>query len=291
MFKPVDSKVDFPDLEKQIQLWWDENNIVDQYLVRNKNASKTYSFIDGPITANNPMGVHHAWGRSYKDLFLRYKTMQGYEQRYQNGFDGQGLWIEVEVEKELGFHSKRDIEKYGVDKFVDLCKARVEKFANIITDQSKRLGYWMDWDDSYHTMSDQNNYTIWHFLKKCHEKGWIYQGTDVMPWCPRCGTGLSEHEIVTEGYKEIVHPGLFIKLPIIGRDEEYLLIWTTTPWTLTSNIAAAVHPEKKYSKVRTEKGILYLIKGREQSLNLEFEHISDLPGDELIGLDYKGPFD
>ena len=106
----------------------------------------------------------------------------------------------------------------------------------------------MDWDDSYHTMSDQNNYTIWHFLKKCHEKGWIYQGTDVMPWCPRCGTGLSEHEIVTEGYKEIVHPGLFIKLPIIGRDEEYLLIWTTTPWTLTSNIAAAVHPEKKYSK-------------------------------------------
>ena len=127
MFKPVDSKVDFPDLEKQIQLWWDDNNIVDQYLVRNKDASKTYSFIDGPITANNPMGVHHAWGRSYKDLFLRYKTMQGYEQRYQNGFDGQGLWIEVEVEKELGFHSKRDIEKYGVDKFVDLCKARVEK--------------------------------------------------------------------------------------------------------------------------------------------------------------------
>ena len=291
MFKPVDSKVDFPDLEKQIQLWWDENNIVDQYLIRNKDASKTYSFIDGPITANNPMGVHHAWGRSYKDLFLRYKTMQGYEQRYQNGFDGQGLWIEVEVEKELGFHSKRDIEKYGVDKFVDLCKARVEKFANIITDQSKRLGYWMDWDDSYHTMSDQNNYTIWHFLKKCHEKGWIYQGTDVMPWCPRCGTGLSEHEIVTEGYKEIVHPGLFIKLPIIGRDEEYLLIWTTTPWTLTSNIAAAVHPEKKYSKVRTEKGILYLIKGREQTLNLEFEHISDLPGEELIGLEYKGPFD
>ena len=221
MFKPVDSKVDFPDLEKQIQLWWDDNNIVDQYLVRNKDASKTYSFIDGPITANNPMGVHHAWGRSYKDLFLRYKTMQGYEQRYQNGFDGQGLWIEVEVEKELGFHSKRDIEKYGVDKFVDLCKARVEKFANIITDQSKRLGYWMDWNDSYHTMSDQNNYTIWHFLKKCHEKGWIYQGTDVMPWCPRCGTGLSEHEIVTEGYKEIVHPGLFIKLPIIDINVEF----------------------------------------------------------------------
>ena len=144
--------------------------------------------------------------------------MQGYEQRYQNGFDGQGLWIEVEVEKELGFHSKRDIEKYGVDKFVDLCKARVEKFANIITDQSKRLGYWMDWDDSYHTMSDQNNYTIWHFLKKCHEKGWIYEGTDVMEWCPRCGTGLSQQEVVTEGYRDIVHPGLFVKFPLIDSE-------------------------------------------------------------------------
>lgn len=291
MFKPVDSKVDFPNLEKEIQIWWNNNDIVDHYLVRNKGASKTYSFIDGPITANNRMGVHHAWGRSYKDLFLRYKTMQGYDQRYQNGFDGQGLWIEVEVEKELGFHSKRDIEKYGVDKFVDLCKARVEKFAQIITDQSIRLGYWMDWDNSYHTMSDQNNYTIWHFLKKCHEKGWIYEGTDVMPWCPRCGTGLSEHEIVTEGYKEIVHPGLFIKLPIIDHYGEYLLIWTTTPWTLTSNIAAAVHPDKTYSKVRTEEGVLYLIKGREEILKLDFEYIADLPGKDLIGLKYKGPFD
>jgi len=291
LFKPVDSKVDFPNLEKEIQIWWNNNDIVDHYLVRNKGASKTYSFIDGPITANNRMGVHHAWGRSYKDLFLRYKTMQGYDQRYQNGFDGQGLWIEVEVEKELGFHSKRDIEKYGVDKFVDLCKARVEKFAQIITDQSIRLGYWMDWDNSYHTMSDQNNYTIWHFLKKCHEKGWIYEGTDVMPWCPRCGTGLSEHEIVTEGYKEIVHPGLFIKLPIIDHYGEYLLIWTTTPWTLTSNIAAAVHPDKTYSKVRTEEGVLYLIKGREEILKLDFEYIADLPGKDLIGLKYKGPFD
>ena len=165
MFKEVDSKVDFPILENNILQWWNSNNIPDKYMNRNNESSKKYSFIDGPITANNPMGVHHAWGRGYKDLFSRFRTMQGYKQRYQNGFDGQGLWIEVEVEKELGFSSKTDIEKFGIGKFVNLCKERVQKFSDIITDQSKRLGYWMDWDNSYHTMSDENNYTIWNFLK------------------------------------------------------------------------------------------------------------------------------
>ena len=122
MFKSVESKIDFPAMERDILAWWNDNKIVEKYLVRNQNSKKRSSFIDGPITANNPMGVHHAWGRTYKDLFLRYKTMQGFQQRYQNGFDGQGLWIEVEVEKELGFKSKRDIESFGVDKFVELCK-------------------------------------------------------------------------------------------------------------------------------------------------------------------------
>ncbi|MCI0813156.1 MAG: class I tRNA ligase family protein, partial [Chloroflexi bacterium] len=136
MFKPVDSKVDFPALEERILSWWEENDIPAKYRRRNEGAEKRSSFIDGPITANNPMGVHHAWGRTYKDLFLRFKAMQGYDQRFQNGFDGQGLWIEVEVEKELGFKSKRDIEAFGVDKFVNLCKERVDRFAKIISDQS-----------------------------------------------------------------------------------------------------------------------------------------------------------
>ena len=122
MFQSVNSKVDFPELENEILNWWEENNIPDKYMSKNENSDKRYSFIDGPITANNPMGVHHAWGRSYKDLFARFRTMQGYKQRYQNGFDGQGLWIEVEVEKELGFQSKTDIEKFGVGKFVTKCK-------------------------------------------------------------------------------------------------------------------------------------------------------------------------
>ncbi len=132
--------------------------------------------MDGPITANNPMGVHHAWGRTYKDLYQRFKTMQGFRQRYQNGFDCQGLWVEVEVEKELGMHTKRDIEAYGIAEFVQRCKERVFTFANRQIDQSIRLGYWMDWGNDYYTLSDENNYTIWSFLKKCTGKGPGLQG-------------------------------------------------------------------------------------------------------------------
>jgi isoleucyl-tRNA synthetase len=305
MFNPVDTKADFAAMERDILNWWERNDIPAKYMARNSGADRTFSFIDGPITANNPMGVHHAWGRSYKDIFLRFRAMQGYDQRYQNGFDGQGLWIEVEVEKELGFRSKRDIEAFGVDKFVDMCKQRVDRFADIISQQSIRLGYWMDWDDSYHTKSDENNYTIWRFLKTCHQKGWLYEGRDVMPWCPRCGTGLSEHEIVTEGYKEIVHPGLFVKFPLLpdvpsasmgeGQDggedgKESLLVWTTTPWTLTANAAAAVHPEKRYIKVRQDGETLYLIKERVDVLKGEYEALGEAPASELIGLRYRAPF-
>ena len=291
MFNPVDTKTDFTAMERDILEWWERNDIPAKYRKRNAGADKTHSFIDGPITANNPMGVHHAWGRSYKDIFLRFRAMQGYDQRYQNGFDGQGLWIEVEVEKELGFKSKRDIEAFGVGKFVDMCKQRVDRFADIISQQSIRLGYWMDWDDSYHTKSDENNYTIWHFLKTCHQKGWLYEGRDVMPWCPRCGTGLSEHEIVTEGYKEIVHPGLFVKFPLLDADgQESLLVWTTTPWTLTANAAAAVHPEKTYIKVRQDGETLYLIKERESVLKGDYEVLGDVPSSELVGLRYRAPF-
>ena len=291
LFKPISSRVDFPQMERDIQSWWDEAGMMEKYLNRNKDSDRRWSFIDGPITANNPMGVHHAWGRAYKDLFQRYKTMQGFKQRYQNGFDGQGLWVEVEVEKEMGFNSKQDIEAYGIDRFVEACKARVRHFADIISEQSIRLAYWMHWDDSYHTMSDENNYTIWHFLKTCHERGWIYEGTDVMPWCPRCATGLSEHEIVTEGYKEVVHPGLFTKFPLEDADGESLLVWTTTPWTLTSNVAAAVHPEMAYVKVRHGDDTLYLAKARLETLGGDYEALEETTGEKLVGRRYRGPFD
>ena len=291
LFSPVQSRVNFPQMERDLLDWWDRTDMIRKYLNRNEGSDKRWSFIDGPITANNPMGVHHAWGRSYKDLFQRYKTMQGFKQRYQNGFDGQGLWVEVEVEKEMGFGSKRDIEHFGIDRFVEACKDRVRHFSEMITQQSVRLAYWMNWDNSYQTMSDENNYTIWQFLKTCNEKGWIYQGTDVMPWCPRCGTGLSEHEIVTEGYKEIVHQSVFVRFPLADIPNESLLVWTTTPWTLTSNVSAAVHPELIYTKVRQGDEVFYLSKELLSILSDDIEILEEFKGEKLVGLAYHGPFD
>ena len=176
--KKVDAKIDFVAEEHKVLEFWEKNNIFEKR--RDLNTGKPrWSFIDGPITANNPMGVHHAWGRTLKDIYNRYKAMSGYELRYQNGFDCQGLWVEVEVEKELGFQSKRDVEKYGIEKFVNLCKERVKKYSKVQTDQSIRLGYWMDWDNSYYTMSDENNYTIWSFLKKLYD----YEKDGNIAWC------------------------------------------------------------------------------------------------------------
>jgi len=291
MFKPVATKVDFPALERDILRWWEEQDMVRKYLRRNQDSPRRWSFIDGPITANNPMGVHHAWGRTYKDLYQRLKTMQGYRQRYQNGFDCQGLWIEVEVEREMGFKSKREIEEFGIARFVEACKARVRKFSAVQTEQSMRLGYWMDWDNSYYTFSDENNYTIWHFLKRCHENGWLYKGHDVMPWCPRCATGLSQHEIVTEGYRELTHPSVYLRLPLNGRENEYLLVWTTTPWTLSANVAAAVHPGLTYVRVRQGNDVYYLAKAALAGLRGDYEVLEELRGEAMLDWTYRGPFD
>jgi isoleucyl-tRNA synthetase len=291
-FNELPAKPDFPALERATLDWWDQHGIVEKYLHRNDESDEKFSFIDGPITANNPMGVHHAWGRTYKDFFQRFHAMLGKKQRFQNGFDCQGLWVEVEVEKQLGLKSKRDIETYGIAEFVEECKARVLKFAARQTDQSIRLGYWMDWDNSYFTMSDENNYTIWHFLKTCHEKGWIYKGHDVMPWCPRCGTGISEHEIVTEGYQERTHLSIYVRFPLVDEENAYLLAWTTTPWTLAANVAAAVHPELDYIRAEQDGKIFYLAKeAAKTALKGEYTVTRELKGSDLLGRVYTGPFD
>ncbi|HEX2350138.1 MAG TPA: isoleucine--tRNA ligase [Ktedonobacterales bacterium] len=299
LFEPVvaPTKVDYPLLENAIQRWWDERGMLQQYLHRNDHSERRYSFVDGPITANNPMGVHHAWGRAYKDLWQRFNTMRGYRQRYQNGFDCQGLWVEVEVEKELGFKSKRDIESYGIGRFVEKCKERVLRYSAEITAQSIRLGEWMDWDDSYYTMSDENNYTIWGFLKTCWEAGWIYRGRDVMPWCPRCATGISDMEI-NEGRREVTHTSVYVRFPLVDRPHEYLLVWTTTPWTLPANVAAAVNPELTYAKVEQDGDFYYLsedvvsklakLRGHEHG---EAKVVEKVPGSHLLGWAYTGPFD
>jgi len=287
------ANINFPELERNILAFWERERCFEKLVELNRGKPK-WSFLDGPITANNPMGVHHAWGRTYKDLFQRYQAMCGHELRYQNGFDCQGLWVEVEVEKELGFKSKRDIEAYGIGSFVEKCKERVLKFAGIQSNQSIRLGYWMDWDNSYFTMSEENNYTIWQFLKRCHERGYLYHGWDSMPWCPRCGTGISQHEISNEERPEVTHTSPTVRFPLRGRENEYLLAWTTTPWTLTSNVAAAVHPDLTYVKVRQGSDIYYLIKERMEtvmSAQGPFEVLGELPGSEMVGWTYDGPFD
>jgi isoleucyl-tRNA synthetase len=336
MFKPISSKVDFIAQEHEILKFWKDQNIFEK--LRSLRAdSPTWSFIDGPITANNPMGVHHGWGRTYKDLFHRYKAMQGFKTRYQNGFDCQGLWVEVNVERDMGFKTKHDIEHHGLAEFVILCKQRVLNYAAVQTNQSIRLGYWMDWDDpavlrmlseklgespsqtmmlegplgpvngtveelvgrlgmpelggSYFTFSDENNYTIWAVLKSCHDRGWIYKGTDVMPWCARCGTGLSQHEIVTEGYQELTHPSITLRLPLKDRPGENLLVWTTTPWTLTSNVAAAVGPDLEYVRVRQEDQVYYLSRGTLHMLQGPYEVEGELLGEDMEGWRYIGPFD
>jgi isoleucyl-tRNA synthetase len=290
MFQTVPSQVDFVAQEHAVLKFWADTDAFAKLVAKNRGRPR-WSFIDGPITANNPMGVHHAWGRTYKDLFQRFKAMQGFDQRYQNGFDGQGLWVEVEVERELGFQTKRDIEAYGIAEFVQRCKERVFRFADLITQQSIRLGYWTDWDHSYHTLSDENNYTIWLFLKRCWERGLLYKGHDVMPWCPRCSTALSEHEIVTDGYEELTHPSLTVRFPLEGREGEYLLVWTTTPWTLTANVAAAVHPDLTYVQVRQGESIYFLAENRLEMLQGPYQVLSRLPGVALDGWVYRGPFD
>ncbi|MGH2444492.1 MAG: isoleucine--tRNA ligase [Candidatus Limnocylindria bacterium] len=293
MFKPVSSKLEVPVLEREVIERWRERDAMARYLARNDASEKRYSFIDGPITANNPMGVHHAWGRTYKDLFQRYHSMLGERQRHQNGFDCQGLWIEVEVERELGFNNKRQIEEFGIDRFVELCKARVERFAAVQTEQSKRLGYWMDWEHSYYTNSDENNYTIWAFLAECHRRGLIYKGHDVMPWCPRCGTGISNAE-AAEGYRDVKHLSVTLRLPLKGegRENEDLLVWTTTPWTLSSNVAAAVHPGLTYQLVEGTKGRRWWVSaGSKDRVARDAAVIREAHGSELIGLAYAGPFD
>jgi isoleucyl-tRNA synthetase len=279
-----------PEIERRILEFWQAGRFFEQLVEKNR-GNKRFSFLDGPITANGPFGVHHAWGRTYKDLFQRFKAMQGYDQRYVNGFDCQGLWVEVMLERELGFNSKREIEAYGIDRFVEKCKERVRNFADLITQQSIRYGQWMHWDQSYYTMSDENNYTIWLFLKKCHERGLIYRGHDVMPWCARCGAAMSDMEIATEGYKELTHPAVYLRFPIREKPGEYLLIWTTTPWTLTSNVAVAVHPEMRYVRVEENGAIYYVAKSRTMVMKGNPEVREELAGEKLVGLTYDGPFD
>ncbi|HQR05352.1 MAG TPA: isoleucine--tRNA ligase [Gemmatales bacterium] len=334
-FAKVDTSINFAAQENEILSFWDKMRAFEKLQELRKNGP-CWSFLDGPITANNPMGVHHAWGRTYKDAFQRYQSMLGKHLRYQNGFDCQGLWVEVEVEKEKKLGSKRDIENLvpgdpfaSIDLFVTECKQRVDKFAKKQTEQSIRLGYWMDWDReedwkkkpddrrSYFTMAERNNYAIWGFLKKCHDRHLVYHSYDSMPWCPRCGVGLSQMEMA-EGYKNVAHNAVFVKFPLRGKPGENLLVWTTTPWTLSSNVGAAVNPKLTYLKVKHKDEILYIAKGALTTARREddfkrgewvdgvpklrpiaqhlkekggYEVVGEVLGEAMLGWQYDGPYD
>lgn len=278
----------FVEMEHGILKFWKDNDSFHK-LVKKNEGHERFKFLDGPATANNRLGIHHFWGRTLKDLTIRYNALKGRDCQYQNGFDGQGLWVEVNVEKELGLNGKPEIVAYGIDKFTKKCMERVDYFANEITNQSIRMGQWMDWDNSYFTNTDENITSIWHFLKVCDEHGWIIKKNRPMAWCPRCGTSLSEHEM-SSSYHEVEHTAVFVKLPVKGKDFK-LVAWTTTPWTLSANVALAVNPEFEYVKVNFEGENIVLGKDRLSVLKQKnIEILETFKGSDLVGLEYETCF-
>jgi isoleucyl-tRNA synthetase len=252
-----------------------------------RDGAPEFRFLDGPITANNPMGVHHAWGRTLKDTVIRFHAMQGESCRYQNGYDCQGLWVEVEVERALGFRGKPDIEAFGLANFSRACRERVDTFAKVIADQSIRLGQWMDWEHSYFTYADENIEAIWLFLQTCFERGYLYEGHVPLPWCTRCGTSLSQHEMLGS-YVEAEDLSLYVTADLLDGSGRALVLWTTTPWTLPANVAAAVHPTLRYDEVEWENRRLVLSSGARKRLGIPDAAVrTDFEGRELVGLEFE----
>ena len=287
--KKEQANVNFLNIEHEMLDKWKNEDLFHKIVEKNKNG-KRFRFLDGPMTANNRCGVHHIWGRTLKDITLKYNAMKGKSCHYQNGFDAQGMWVEVNVEKELGLNGKPEIVNYGIDKFTNKCIERVNYYANEITNQSIRIGQFMDWDNSYFTNSDENITSIWAFLKKCNEKGWIVKKNRPMAWCPRCGTSLSEHEMAGS-YHDVVHTAIFIKLPVIGKDFK-MVAWTTTPWTLSANVALAVNPELTYVKVLQKSTGDKLVLGKDalKVLKDDAEVLEEFSGKDLVGLNYETCF-
>jgi isoleucyl-tRNA synthetase len=281
-FEPLPRVPDHPAIERELLDTWERERTFEQLREKNRGGA-TWSFVDGPVTANKSLAVHTAWGRTLKDVFQRYKALRGYDQRYQNGFDCQGLWIEVGVERQLGLNSKREIEEYGLEEFAARCRDVVVKSADELIRGSKRLGQWMDWGNDYYTFSDTNIEYIWCFLKTVHERGWLYVGHRSTEWCPRCGTSISAHEL-TGSYVDRADPSLQVRLPLLDRPGESLVVWTTTPWTLPANVAAAVNPEFTYG--RREAGEWVAAAGDDDEGFAETKR-----GSELVGWRYEGPFD
>jgi len=288
-------KPNFPKLEEEILAFWKENRIFQKSLEQRRGRPQ-YTFYEGPPTANGRPGVHHAQARSYKDLFPRFKTMQGYYVPRKAGWDTHGLPVELEVEKKLGLKNKKDIERYGIAEFNKACKASVLEYEKEWERFTERIAFWVDLDDAYYTFDKDYIESIWWSLKELWKKDLLYRDYKVVPYCPRCGTPLSSHE-VAEGYKEISDPSVYVRFPLkeperLGLPEKTsLLIWTTTPWTLTANVAAAVHPEFTYAAFERGEEVLVLEEELgKRLLGEETPVLARFKGRELEGIKYEPPY-
>lgn len=291
--KKEQGNLNYVEMENQVLKFWQDDKIFEKLKEQNKRTGKFFATLDGPITANYNMGLHHAYNRTFKDAMIKFAAINGCDEHFQNGFDAHGLPVELRVEGELGLNSKKDIEAYGIDKFVEKCLQTVDKYSKSQTQSSIRLGQWMNWDDSYYTNSDNNITTIWHFLKKCQDKGYISNSHRIMRWCTRCGTSLSDHEMSDQdAYKDVTCLAIFFKCPIKDSNND-MLVWTTTPWTLSANVAIAVNPELDYNIVKiksSDRNVIVCANVMKVLKDDVIEVVKTIKGSELVGLTYDTCF-
>lgn len=250
MFKPVSPKLDITDMELKVLRYWQTHEIFHKSM-SSREGGPEYVFYEGPPTANGKPGVHHVLARAFKDIFPRYKTMRGYHVSRRGGWDTHGLPVEIEVEKKLGFTNKQQIEDYGIDKFNDLCRESAFTYIQEWEKLTDRIGYWVDLTNAYITYTNEYIESVWWILKSFWEKNLLYQGYKVVPYCPRCGTPLSDHE-VAQGYRDASDPSVFVRMPLVDTPGTSLLVWTTTPWTLPANVAVAAGAEIDYVTVERQ---------------------------------------
>ncbi|MCD6172135.1 MAG: isoleucine--tRNA ligase [Thermoplasmata archaeon] len=273
-----------PEMEEEILQYWDEHDIFRKSIEKRKDGKK-FVFLEGPPTANGLPHPGHVLTRTIKDVILRYKTMKGYYVERRAGWDTHGLPVEIEVEKMLGIKNKQELEKYGIEKFNEKCRKSVFKYEEAWKKMTRRVGFWIDMENPYITLDNKYIESVWWSLKKAWEKGLLYHGYRVTPYCPRCGTTLSSHE-VAQGYKEVEDPSIFVRFKLRGKDE-YFIAWTTTPWTLISNVALAVHPDEWYVKIKYNGNIFILAEKRAKELMKNYDIVDKFKGKELEGIEYE----
>ncbi len=293
-YRLVDTKADLPSLEREVLSFWRRERIFERSLEQRRGAPE-WVFYEGPPTANGRPGIHHAEARTFKDLFPRYKTMRGYAVPRKAGWDCHGIPVELEVEKQIGTKTKRDIEAFGIAKFNDLCRQSVKQYVEEWNRLTERIGFWIDLEDAYWTMDTPYIESVWWALKTLHDQGRLYPENKVTAYCPRCGTPLSDHEVAL-GYQQVTDPSLFVRLPVVDgpaeADGASLVVWTTTPWTLISNLGVAVAPDEPYVRVRRDGHDLILAEARVHEAGEGAVPIgSPFPGRTLVGTTYGPPFD